>query len=94
MVIQSEPAAMANAAISCIIVIVLMFYRKNGARHRPLISWLAYFVVLIYATVPFCFLYGMYNQSSWLVVIANIIICAAVLKARGNLARLVDALRH
>ncbi|EBX7334520.1 phage holin family protein, partial [Salmonella enterica subsp. enterica serovar Sandiego] len=28
------------------------------------------------------------------VVMVNILICAAVLWARGNVARLVDALRH
>ncbi|ECL0583204.1 phage holin family protein, partial [Salmonella enterica subsp. enterica] len=38
--------------------------------------------------------FGLYESSHWLVVMVNILICAAVLWARGNVARLVDALRH
>ncbi|MEG5770741.1 phage holin family protein, partial [Enterobacter roggenkampii] len=37
---------------------------------------------------------GLYRDSSWLVVMSNLLICAAVMKVRGNLARLVDLLRH
>ncbi|EGM3752160.1 hypothetical protein B1R47_17225, partial [Salmonella enterica subsp. enterica serovar Weltevreden] len=45
-------------------------------------------------SVPFRFVFGLYESSHWLVVMVNILICAAVLWARGNVARLVDALRH
>ncbi|EAB5610864.1 phage holin family protein, partial [Salmonella bongori] len=55
---------------------------------------LAYVMVLVYASVPFRFVFGLYESSHWLVVMVNILICAAVLWARGNVARLVDALRH
>nr|WP_279116714.1 phage holin family protein [Enterobacter soli] len=89
-----EPAALANAIISAVIVIVLMFYQRGGARHRPLISLMAYFTVLVYASVPFRYLFGLYHESHWFVVLANVLICAAVLWARGNVARLIDALRH
>ncbi|MBD5740323.1 phage holin family protein, partial [Citrobacter freundii] len=58
------------------------------------ISLLAYFVVLVYASVPFRYLFGLYQESHWMVVIVNFLICAAVLWARGNVARLVDTLRH
>ncbi|MBA0173467.1 hypothetical protein EXT66_09060 [Pectobacterium carotovorum subsp. carotovorum] len=34
-----------------------------------------------------------YYDASWLVVIANMFICTAILRARGNVARLVDVLR-
>ncbi|TAI73248.1 phage holin family protein, partial [Klebsiella pneumoniae] len=48
----------------------------------------------IYASIPFQFIFGLYVQSYGLVVLANVMICAAVLWARGNVARLVDTLRH
>ncbi|AMW61001.1 hypothetical protein SEEW1655_15845 [Salmonella enterica subsp. enterica serovar Weltevreden str. 1655] len=70
------------------------FCRRGDATHRPLISLLAYVMVLVYASVPFRFVFGLYESSHWLVVMVNILICAAVLWARGNVARLVDALRH
>ena len=89
-----DPSAFFNAFICAAIVIVLMFYQRHGARHRPLISFLAYITVLVYAAIPLQFIFGMYRDSSWLVVLVNVLICAALLWARGNMARLVDALRH
>jgi hypothetical protein len=56
---------MANAIISAVIVIALMFYQRGGARHRPLISLMAYFTVLVYASVPFRYLFGLYHESHW-----------------------------
>ncbi|MBD5735142.1 phage holin family protein, partial [Citrobacter freundii] len=69
-------------------------YPRDGARHRPAISLRADFVVRVYASVPFRYLFGLYQESHWMVVIVNFLICAAVLWARGNVARLVDTLRH
>ncbi len=92
--VTSDPSAMANAIISAVIVIALMFYQRGGARHRPLISLMAYFTVLVYASVPFRYLFGLYHESHWFVVLVNVLICAAVLWARGNVARIIDVLRH
>ena len=92
--VTSDPSAMVNAIICGVIVIVLMFYQRGGSRHRPFISLMAYLTVLIYASIPFRYLFGLYQESHWFVVLVNVMICAAVLWARGNVARLVDALRH
>ncbi|MHA6636578.1 phage holin family protein [Citrobacter farmeri] len=91
--VTNDPSAMINALICAVIVLVLMFYQRNGARHRPMISMLAYFVVLVYGSIPFRYLFGLYQESHWMVVIVNLIICAIVLRARGNLARLINILQ-
>jgi hypothetical protein len=62
--------------LSLLIVIALMFYQRGGARHRPLISLMAYFTVLVYASVPFRYLFGLYHESHWVVVLVNVLICA------------------
>lgn len=82
--VANDPSAVLNAVICGVIVIVLMFYRRGDATHRPLISLLAYVMVLVYASVPFRFVFGLYESSHWLVVMVNILICAAVLWARGK----------
>ena len=89
----SNPLALANVIICTVIVVLLMFYRRNGARHRPVVSRLAYMIVLAYAIIPFRYLFGDYHDAHWLVVLVNLVICAAVLRARGNVARLIDAVR-
>ncbi|HHS9781257.1 MULTISPECIES: phage holin family protein [Klebsiella] len=65
--------------ISAVIVVALMFYRRDGSRYRLMISLMAYFTVLVYARIPFRFLFGLYESSHWLVVLANILICGVVL---------------
>lgn len=91
--VTSDPSAIINAVICAVIVVALMFYRRDGSRHRPMISLMAYFTVLVYASVPFRYLFGLYHESHWFVVLANVLICAAVLWARGNVARIFDVLR-
>ncbi|EKY3916474.1 phage holin family protein [Enterobacter hormaechei] len=88
-----ELTAFFNALICAAIVIVLMFYQRHGARHRPIISILAYITVLVYAAIPLQFIFGLYRDSSWRVVIVNLVNCAIVLRARGNLARLINILQ-
>lgn len=90
----SELTAFFNTLICAVIVVILMLYQRGGSRHRPLISLMAYLTVLIYASVPFCYLFGLYRESHWFVVLANILICGAVIRVQGNLARLVDTLRY
>lgn len=89
----SDITALANTIVSVAIVFALAFYRRKDANHRPAVSWLAYLIVLVYASVIFRYLVGEYHQSHWAVVTVNIIICAAVLRARGNVARLLDLSR-
>ncbi|MCY2241237.1 phage holin family protein [Klebsiella pneumoniae] len=54
-------------------VLALMFYQRGGARHCPGISMLAFLMVLVYVSIPFRFLFGLYESSHWLVMLANIL---------------------
>ncbi|MEG5768639.1 phage holin family protein, partial [Enterobacter roggenkampii] len=53
-----DPSAVFNAFICSVIVVVLMFYQRHGARHRPFISILAYITILVYAVIPWQFIFG------------------------------------
>jgi hypothetical protein len=93
-VLNSDATAKVNSIICLVIVGALMLYQRRGSRHRPVVSFLAYMTILVYASVPFKLIFGLYPESHWLVVVSNVLICAAVLWARGNMARIIDALRH
>lgn len=90
----NDPAALVNSVVCTVIVVVLMFYQRGDSRHRPAISLLAYIIVLVYATVPFRYLFGLYQQSHWLVVLVNLLICLWVMRVKGNMARLIDMLHR
>lgn len=90
MIIISNLAALVNIIICTVIALTLMLYQRSGARHRPGISFMAYLIVLGYASIPLRSIYGLYHESNWLVVLVNLLICVAVLRVRGNVARLMD----
>jgi hypothetical protein len=92
--VVNDICALLNALICSLIVITLMFYQRQDARHRPAISVLAYLIVLTWASVPLRFLFGLHTSPHWPIVAGNLIFCALLLRHKGNLARLVDFLRQ
>nr|WP_258319411.1 phage holin family protein [Enterobacter hormaechei] len=76
------------------VVITLMFYRRGDSRHRPWISRLAWLITVTYSAVPLAYLCGIYPHSSWATIAANIIFLSVLVAVKGNVARLVDRLRH
>ncbi len=41
-----------NVALCMVIVLTLFFYRRRDSRHKPLVSWLAWLLMLLYAFRP------------------------------------------
>lgn len=91
--VTSDPLVLTNVVTSTAIVLRLMMFRKPGGRHNWWASWLAYLIILAYASVPFRFMFDFYFHVHWATVLMNIIICAAVFAARGNVARIFHVLR-
>ncbi|HAW6159328.1 TPA: hypothetical protein JL425_001333 [Escherichia coli] len=58
------------------------------------VSRLAWLLTVIYSAVPLAYLCGIYPYSSWATIVANIIFLSVLVAVRGNVARLVDHLRH
>ena len=76
-----------NAIICALIAIRLMFFSKNGKRHRPAVAWMAYMMILAAGFTAFRILYGNYLQVDPGELMLNIAICIAVWRSRGNLAK-------
>ena len=91
--VLNDPLVITNVITATAIALRLMMFRKPGAHHQGWASWLAYVIVLAYASVPFRFLFDHYNQASWASVLINLIFCAAVFRARGNMALIFAVLR-
>ncbi|KGT87229.1 holin [Erwinia typographi] len=89
----SDPLVLTNVITCSAIVLRLMSFRKPGGQHNPWASWLAYLIILAYASVPFRYFFDFYVHAHWASVTINLIICAAVFRARGNVARLFHSLR-
>ncbi|EFO2519653.1 hypothetical protein B6P83_05935 [Escherichia coli] len=50
--------------------------------------------LLPYIIIPFRWLSGTYTHSSWLVVALNLVFCALIVWAHGNLSKILSLLRH
>lgn len=91
--VTNDPLVITNVIVSSAIALRLMVFHKPGAQHQWWASWLAYLIVLAYASIPFRFFFDHYANTSWASVLINLIICAAVFKAKGNIAVLLNVLR-
>lgn len=92
--VLNDPTATLNALLCAGVVITLMFYRRGGSRHRPWVSRLAWLITVLYSSIPLAYLCGIYPNSSWATIGSNILFLSVLAAVRGNVARLVDHLRH
>ncbi|MFV9258093.1 phage holin family protein [Citrobacter freundii] len=83
-----------NVALCTVIVLALFFYRRKDATHKPLVSWLAWLLMLAYAVAPLHFLFGQVIPVGWSIVFANLVFCVLVVWARGNVSKILSLLRQ
>ncbi|MFL7208627.1 phage holin family protein [Escherichia coli] len=77
-----------NVALCTVIVLTLFFYRRRDSRHKPLMSWLAWLLMLLYAYAPLSYLCGRPLAANWLAVGLNLLFCVLVIRARGNVSKI------
>ena len=82
-----------NVALCMVIVLTLFFYRRRDSRHKPLMSWLAWLLMLLYAFAPLSYLCGRPLAMGWLEVFFNLLFCVLVIRARGNVTKIFPLLR-
>ncbi|HEM0054037.1 TPA: phage holin family protein [Escherichia coli] len=81
-----------NVALCTVIVLALFFYRRKGATHKPLVSWLAWLMMVVYAGAPLTFLCGKPVPDSWALVVVNLVTVVLVIWARGNVSKILSLL--
>ncbi len=82
-----------NVALCTVIVLTLFFYRRRDSRHKPMVSWLAWLLMLLYAFAPLSYLCGRPLATGWLEVFFNLLFCVLVIRARGNVTKIFPLLR-
>ena len=74
-------------AIACLLTAMrLLVFRKTG-EHRFFISLLSYALILACSWTTFRIMCGYYIQPDPAECLINVVLCAAVWRARGNLAK-------
>lgn len=91
---DSNLPGLLNVALCAVIVLTLFFYRRKDSRHKPLVSWLAWLLMLVYAVAPLSYLCGLPFPTDWPVVLVNLVSCALVVWARGNVSKILSLLRQ
>ncbi|EFO1585711.1 phage holin family protein [Escherichia coli] len=79
-----------NVALCTVIVLTLFFYRRRDSRHKPLMSWLAWLLMTVYVLPPLAFLFGTILPGNWLIVFFNLLFCVLVIRARGNVSKILS----
>ena len=82
----------ANALICGGIALRVMFFQRNGSRHRRWGGWIAYFLIEAAASIPlrtaYSYLYHFPMTADLSEVVINAVMFAAVLKTRGNVVQI------
>lgn len=78
-----------NAVVCMLIMLRLMFFRRNGCRYRLMMAGIAYAIILAAGFIAFSIWFKRYAYVDPAEVILNIAICIAIWRADGNIARLV-----
>nr|WP_255519149.1 phage holin family protein [Serratia sp. ASV30] len=78
-----------NAIVCGATAFRLMAYRRNGATHRPMVTVFAWLLIVASASVTIRTLTGDYHVANWSETLINVALCIAVVRARGNVMRIV-----
>ncbi|EFA4306444.1 TPA: phage holin family protein [Escherichia coli] len=89
----SDVAGQVNVFVCVAVVLGLLVFRWRDAAHKPVMAWMTYLLMLGYAIIPLRWLYGTYTQSSWLVVVLNLVFCALIVWSRGNVSKIISLRR-
>lgn len=83
----SAPVAI-DAAICLVILLRLVFYRRHGARYRPVASMVAYIIAVAAGWVPILAFAGHLPPPDMASVVLHGVLAVALLAARGNVVEI------
>lgn len=83
-----------NMALCTVIVLTLFFYRRRDSEHKPLVSWMAWILMMLYGVAPLSHLCGRPLPVNWLLVFFNLLFCVLVVRARGNVSKILKLRRR
>ncbi|MCS4265003.1 phage holin family protein [Serratia sp. BIGb0163] len=76
-------------AITCAVMAGrMLLYRRNGATHRPFVSFCAWVLIVASGSVTIRVLAGTYTHGNWSETLINMAFCVAVIASRGNVMAL------
>lgn len=75
-----------NAGICLLLALCLLVFRRDGATHRPLVSLLAYLLIVSAGSVAVLTLFGLVEQAQLPQLFINLVLLLALLAQRGNVA--------
>lgn len=76
-------------ALACFLTTVrLLSFRRGKGRHRPLVSWCAYILIVACATVFIRIITGKYHHADWGETAINIMLSIVILLSKGNITHL------
>lgn len=78
-----------NALVCGMSALRLLTYRRGHQRHHYFAGLLAYMLIVAFGAITILIITNVYGAVQPYETIVNIILCAAVFSARGNVMRIV-----
>lgn len=98
MITMSEPVLGAlivvNAVLSAIIVYQLMFFRREGSRHKAWAGWVAWLLICVEASFPLRLVMGQPVEMDLGHLALNVLLCSSLVAVDGNVAELFKRTRR
>lgn len=74
-----------NAVVGLVVALLIYFYERNGARHKPFISLLAWLAMIALISIPVRVWFGNYTVVDRSEVIVNVVLLVVMINSRGNI---------
>lgn len=78
-----------NAIICAVTAFRLMTFSRGRAKHNRLMAFIAWLLTVAMGAVAIRVMTGEYFRADWSEVLINLLLCAAVLRTRGNVGHLL-----
>lgn len=85
----NEIAMLLNILASSLISLQLIFFSKSNLKHKCWVAIVAWLVSSYFASIPIRTLFGEYQHNIFYALI-NLFIAILILRARGNLSKLIE----
>ncbi len=79
-----------NSLLCWLIILRVIFWKRNGRRYKPAISLIAWILVISCSGIAVFLFFGHYRLADWDELFIHALLCLIVYRTAGNVATLLN----